>query len=77
MITRLKAVTLLGAFIWLASAVGASAQSLSYNSGQSVAPAGDAEPLSAVRLPRTGPPPAATTQRDPYSPRMEASAAEP
>jgi hypothetical protein len=38
-ITRLKAVTLLGAFIWLAPAASASAQSLSYNSGQSVAPA--------------------------------------
>ena len=39
MITRLNAVTLLGAFIWLAPAASASAQSLSYNSGQSVAPA--------------------------------------
>ena len=39
MISRFKAVTLLGALIWLAPAVNASAQSLSYNSGQSVAPA--------------------------------------
>jgi len=38
-ITRLKAVALLGALIWLAPAVNAGAQSLSYNSGQSVAPA--------------------------------------